>query len=102
MISSTREFVAILGFDEDVASQYDEVNGHEQTAPVEFLEREFGWMEQSGIYLESCALVDYDIQWERYITHLVQWAIEHSSPEHEGATPPSFEDWRFAENGEMT
>lgn len=100
MFSPTREFVAIIGFDEDVASRYDEVNGHEETAPVEFLEREFGWMEQSGICLENCALVDSDVRWERYITYLVQWAIDHSSPDYEGMTPASFDEWCDCEDGE--
>ena len=93
MFSPTREFVAIIGFDENAASRYDEVNGHEETAPVEFLEREFGWMEQSGICLENCALVDSDVRWGRYITYLVQWAIDHNSPEFWGMSPASFYEW---------
>lgn len=100
MVSPTREFVAILGFDEDVASRYDEVNGHEEIPPVESLEREFGWIEQSGICLEGCALVDSDVRWERYITYLVQWAIDHSSPDYEGMTPASFNEWRNCESEE--
>lgn len=101
MFFPTREFVAILGFDEDVASRYGEVNGHEETAPVEFLEREFGWMEQSGICLENCALVDHDVRWERYITYLVQWAINHSSDEYEGMSPACYDEWCHCEDGEM-
>lgn len=100
MVLPTREFVAILGFDEDVTSMHDEVNGHKEIAPVEFLEREFGWMEQSGISLEDCALVDSDVRWERYITYLVQWAINHSSPDYEGMTPADFNGWCDCESEE--
>lgn len=96
----TREFVAILGFDEGVASRYDETNGHEESVPGDFLEREFGWLEQSGISLSEWALVDGDIRWERYIRYLVEWAVSHSSEDYEGMTPASYDEWCACEDGE--
>lgn len=97
----TREFIAILGFDEDVASRYDETNGHEETDPGDFLEREFGWLEQSGVSLGNWALVDGDVRWERYLRYLVQWAIDHNSDEYEGMSPACYDEWRCCEDGEV-
>ena len=57
-----REFVAVIEFDEDIASIYNEVNGHGDPAPGEMLEREFGWLEQSGISLKEWALTDFDVR----------------------------------------
>lgn len=96
----TREFVAILGFDEDAASRYEETNGLGDTAPGDFLEREFGWLEQSGIFLSEWALVDGDVKWERYIRYLVEWAVSHSSEDYEGMTPASYDEWCACEDGE--
>lgn len=97
----TREFIAILGFDEDAASRYDETNGHGETTPGDFLEREFGWLEQSGISLDNWALVDYDVQWEQYLRYLVQWALNHHSDEYEGMSPVCYDEWRDCEYGEV-
>ena len=88
-----REFVAVIEFDEDIASIYNEVNGHGDPAPGEMLEREFGWLEQSGISLKEWALTDFDVRWEQYIRYLVGWAIDHSSPDYEGETPASYDEW---------
>lgn len=96
----TREFVAILGFDEDAASRYEETNGLGDTAPGDFLEREFGWLEQSGISLENWALVDSNVKWERYITYLVEWAISHSSEDYMGMMPAGYDEWCACEDSE--
>lgn len=96
----TREFVAILGFDEDVASRYDETNGNGETTPGDYLEREFGWLEQSGVSLSDWALVDGDVKWERYIRYLVDWAISHNSDEYEGMSPACYDEWCRCEDGE--
>ena len=95
---TTREFVAILGFDESVASRYDETNGHDETSPGDFLEREFGWIEQSGVSLEDWVLVDEDVQWERYLRYLVQWAIDHNDRVYEGMSPACYDEWRGCED----
>ena len=95
----TREFIAILGYDEDTASRYGETNGHDEADPGDFLEREFGWLEQSGISLDNWALVDYDVRWEQYLKYLVRWAIDHGGDEYEGMSPASYDEWRDCEYG---
>ena len=89
----TREFIAILGFDEDTASRYGETNGHDETTPGDFLEREFSWSEQSGVSLGDWALVDGDVKWEQYLRYLVQWAINHNSDEYVGMSPVCYDEW---------
>ena len=79
-----RNFIAVLDYHEDSPSVL---------TPGEILEREFGWLEQSGIALSNWALVDHDVRWERYIMFLVQWAIDHNSDEYEGMSPPCYEEW---------
>lgn len=51
--------------------------------PVAYLEKEFGWLEQSGISLKECFVVDEDAEdpWERYIGYLAQFAFDHSGDE---------------------
>lgn len=95
---ATREFITIIGYDENIATGFDNSNGHEDTAPGEFLEREFGWLEQSGLSLEDWALADGDVLWERYLLYLVQWAIEHNSDEYQGMSPACFDEWRELES----
>ena len=88
-MNDTREFIAIL--------RYDETDSPKETAPGEFLEREFGWLEQSGISLESWALVDDDVRWECFLRYLVQWAIDHNSDEYSGMSPASYDEWKSCE-----
>ena len=90
---NTRKFIALLNFDEDIASRYDEVNGGEYTAPGDFLEHEFEWLRESGITLEDWALID-DSPWEQYIQYLIQWVLDHSSEEYEGMRPLLYDEWK--------
>lgn len=92
-----REFVAILSLDEDVASRYSEVNGLEDCTPGDYLEKEIGWVNYSGISLSDWALVDEDVSWEEYLRYLVQWAIDHHDAEHEGMSPASYDEWRVCD-----
>jgi len=81
-----RTFVAIINYQEEPTAELP---------PIEMLEHEFGWLEQSGMRLTNCALLDdYDVRWERYLLFLVQWAIDHNSDEYEGMSPPSYDEWR--------
>lgn len=89
-----REFIAVLKYDGQIASRYDETNGNDETSPGDFLEREFGWVSPSGIELGDWALVDSDVPWERYARYLVQWAIDHSDPGYEGSCPACYDEWR--------
>ena len=79
-----RNFITILRYS---------ANSQEAQTPGEYLEREFGWLEQSGIQLDEWALLDDDVHWERYLLYLVQWAITHNSDEYEGMSPPSYDEW---------
>ena len=94
---ATREYIAILCLDEETASRCDKVNGFDDTSPGDYLEREFGWLNESGIYLDDWALVDDDIKWECYTKYLVNWAIAHNSDEYYGMSPASFEEWHDTE-----
>lgn len=94
MNNTTREFIAIIGLDEEKIADYSENNyGDSDVSPGDFLEREFGWMQQSGITLENWALVDFDVQWEQYLRYLVDWAISHSSDDEIGKSPMSYKVW---------
>lgn len=94
MNNTTREFIAIIGFDEEKIADYSKNNcGGADIAPIDFLEMEFGWMEQSGVTLENCALIDFDVQWEQYLRYLVDWAITHSSDDEIGKSPMSYKAW---------
>lgn len=75
---ATREFIALLAVDEETASRYDEANGFEETSPLDFLEREFGWLETSGVSLTDCVLVDDDDLWECYLRYLTGRFLRHA------------------------
>lgn len=89
-MTNDRMFIAMISMDEDVAEDllklYD-------VGPGELLEREFGWLEESGFALEGWAIADGDVQWERYLRYLVDWAINHSSDEDEGKSPMTYKRW---------
>lgn len=77
-------FIAIISYDEEPATEL---------APGEYLEQEFGWLQQSGFKLSDWALVDHDVLWEQYLLYLANWIVEHSSePCHKG--PDSFSQWK--------
>lgn len=95
-----RKFIAVLDYDESVAEKYCEVNGNGETAPGDFLEREFGWLEPSGISLDNWALTDEDVQWERYLKYLVEWAISHGDVGYEGTTPACYDEWKDCEDAD--
>lgn len=83
-----REFIAIISIEDDPSSDI---------SPGEFLEQEFGWLEQSNIVLENWALVDTDVQWEQYLRYLVQWAISHTDDI--GESPMYYRDWLKSQLG---
>lgn len=97
----TRAFVAILGMDEaKMKSTAIEAENCADIAPGEFLEQEFGWLEQSGFVLESWALLDHDVLWEQYLLYLVDWAISNSDGEQVEQPPESYRSWQ-RNNGYM-
>lgn len=96
-----KEFISILGFNENIALAFNEYNGQEYTNPEDSLEQELGWLNESGFCLESSALIDRDVQWGRYLRYLVQWAIGHSSAEYEGMCPACYDEWCSSEDEEV-
>lgn len=62
--------------------------------PIEYLEREFGWMEQSGVEAKKMLIVDTDCDdWDRYLNYLFQWAFENAAEE-TTESPLSFNAWK--------
>lgn len=59
------------------------------------LEQEFGWLEQSGVFLEQYRISDEDDvdDWARYINYLFEWAFEHSYEEDTTMSPYSYAQW---------
>ena len=85
-----RKLLAIIEIDEEKAQELDN-----DYAPGEYLEREFGWLEQSGINLRDWLVSDDDdvIKWARYIDYLIEWAFEHSSEDNDGMSPACYDEW---------
>lgn len=85
----TRKVIALIEVDADRA--FDEIDD----GPVPYLEREFGWLEQSGIVLTSCFLADEDEddKWQAYLNYLVEWAFNHQGEGSDCLGPDSFDKW---------
>lgn len=60
------------------------------------LETEFGWLQQSGIFLKEALIADEDdvSEWARYIGYLIEWAFNHSDEASAGISPACFDEWR--------
>ena len=50
--------IAELIIDEDIAARNAEVNGMPYNNNLEYLRREFGWLEQSGIRIENAFIAN--------------------------------------------
>lgn len=81
-----RTILAYLTVDEDRAFEGSD-------GPISYLEREAGWMEQSGIHLEDAAILDDDAEdpKERYLIYLARFAFEHLSDG--DVYPMTFREW---------
>lgn len=90
-----RKIFAIIEVDDDRAIAEDKGTG-------EYLETEFGWLEQSGIVLNHWLLSDEDDtqRWARYIDYLIEWAFDHSGEEYDGMSPACYDEWCNNENEE--
>ena len=79
----------------------EEVSGVNE-GTLDYVEKEMGWVNESGIYLRGAILVDRDSdsQWERYINYLCNWALSHNDEACDGMSPASFEEWRNNEDAE--
>lgn len=69
----SRTIYAKLTVDENRAIEED-------MGTLSYLEREAGWMEESGIYLDEAFISDYDSTeiWDRYIDYVLAWAFKNS------------------------
>ena len=52
-----RTVIALLEIDDDKAIAED-------LGTIEYLEREFGWLEQSGIFIENARILDDDDEYD--------------------------------------
>ena len=60
-----RTVIAILEVDDDKA--FEEIDD----GPIPYLEREFGWLEQSGISLQNARILDDDDKYDAKAIELV-------------------------------
>jgi|GEM_PF-1135404 len=90
-----RAIFAVIELDEDVAEETSEEGGYGDEPPGEYLEREFGRLEQSGLRLDNWMITDEDDESRRarYVNYLIDWAMSHSSDEFEGMTPACYDEW---------
>jgi hypothetical protein len=100
-----RDFIAKIAIDEDVATMFLDTNGEDVSlaGTGEFLEREFGWLNESGIFLKEYLITDNDdeVRWSRYINYLIEWAMEHSSIEYDGMSPVCYDEWCDNEDSDI-
>ena len=95
-----RRIFAEIRVDEDMAIRYAEVNGLSSEGTLDYLEKEFGWLEASGIRLDKAFIADVDDikDWGRYISYVVSWAFAHSWEDNDYAQIMTYREWRV-ENG---
>lgn len=84
-----RKIVAIVSVDDDTA--FEKIDD----GPVSYLEKEFGWLEESDIFLRDCFIADddEDDKWQAYLNYLVDWAFNHQGEAFAGMTPASYEEF---------
>lgn len=92
-LQGKREILAILTVDEDFAEAYAETNGFSYDGPIDYIERESGWIESSGIRVSNALIIDDDDADEcaRYLTYLGNWIFDHQdlTPQ----SPMTYDDW---------
>lgn len=83
-----RKIFAVIEVDDDRAIAEDKGTG-------EYLETEFGWLEQSGVILRDWLLSDGDDveRWARYIDYLIDWAFCHASDVYADSSPVCYDEW---------
>ena len=59
-----RKIIAIIEIDDDMAIENN-------MGTIEYLEQEFGWLGESGIYLENARIVDEDDIYDKKALELV-------------------------------
>ena len=95
-----RKIYAELSVDEGQAIRNAEVNGISNDGTLDYLEKEFGWLEQSGIALKEAVISDEDDteDWGRYIDYVIAWGFANYSADGEKPKIMTYEQWR-EENG---
>lgn len=90
-----RRVFAIIEIDDDKAIAEDKGTG-------EYLEKEFGRLEQSGIDLKHWLIADDDDteRWARYINYLIEWAFYHSDNMYADSSPVCYDEWCDNEDAE--
>lgn len=70
----------------------------EDMGTLSYLEREAGWMEESGIYIDEAFISDYDSTevWDRYIDYVTAWAFKNSAQKTEEEIM-TFDQWLVSE-----
>lgn len=65
---------------------------------LDYFEREAGWMNESGIYLQEAMISDYDSTevWDRYIDYVLAWAFKYSTQKTEEEIM-TFDQWLVSE-----
>lgn len=84
-----RKVFAVIEVDDEMAfAKIDD-------GPVAYLEKEFGWLEQSGISLKECFIADEDANslWERYSIYLAQFAFVHVFDDCDDVLPMTFKQF---------
>ena len=59
-----RKVIAVIEIDEDMAIQND-------MGTIDYLEQEFGWLSESGVYLENARIIDEDDKYDKKALKLV-------------------------------
>lgn len=79
----------------------EEVSGVDE-GTIDYVEKELGWVEESGISHGDMVILDYDSDspHERYLNYLSNWIFDHHDEEFQGCSPAGYEQWLNNENKE--
>ena len=67
-----RKVLVLIEVDDDKAIQED-------MGTIEYVEREFGWLEQSGVYLQNARILDDDDEYDTNAIELVNKIFEEEN-----------------------
>ena len=67
-----RQVIAILEIDDDKAIAED-------LGTIEYLEREFGWLAESGVFLQSAKILDEDDEYDAKAIELANKIFEEEN-----------------------
>ena len=87
-----RKIYAEITLDDDAAIE-------EGMGSIDYVEREFGWLLDSGITLENAIIADDDDSdtWARYVNYVIGWAMSNTYNENPSGGPMSYEQWNKKE-----